>query len=371
VRILQLVSCRGWSSDAYLAARLSSELARRGHEVWLGFRRGTETRVMARARAEGVDRVEAFAFSGGLAPGGDVADVRRLVRWLPRVDVVHAHRGKEHWLAAVANRLSGTPRPVVRTRHIVQAVRPHAANRWLYGRATALVHTVSEAIRRQYIAAGLVPAHRVVALPGGVDAGRYPRAGSERAVRLRLGADDGEILVGLVAGLRVMKGHDVAIEAAARLGASGRHLRFAFVGTGSQEARIRAMLGERALGGRVAVAGFAADLPAVLAALDVALYVPVESEGMSRVVFEYLAAARPLIAARVGVVPEILCHREHALLVPGGDAVALAEALAELGDAEPLRRRLGAAGRALVVERYSGARLAAALEQHYACPGGP
>src|SRR2546428_2503551 len=52
------------------------------------------------------------------------------------------------------------------------------------------------------------------------------------------------------------------------------------------------------LGDRVTIAGFVDDLPAVMAALDVALYVPLESDGMSRVVFEYLAAARPLVATR-------------------------------------------------------------------------
>src|SRR5262245_57282969 len=224
VRILQLVSCRGWSSDAYLAARVSAELPRRGHEVWLGCRRDARTRVVDRARAEGVEHIEAFEFRGGAAPGADAADVRRLLEWLPRVDIVHAHRGKEHWLAAVANRLSRSPRPLVRTRHIVQAVRPHAANRWLYRRATALVHTVSEVIRRQYIAAGLMPGDGVVALPGGVDTRRAP-AVPEPALRARLGATGRTLLVGLVAGLRVMKGHDLVIESVAGLDARGGDVR--------------------------------------------------------------------------------------------------------------------------------------------------
>ncbi len=365
MRILQLVSCRGWSSDAYLAARLSAELSRRGHEVWLGCRRGTEARVVDRARAEGARLFEAFEFRGG-AGRGDAVDVRRLLAWLPRVDIIHAHRGKEHWLGAVANRLSPTPRPLVRTRHIVQAVRPHAANRWLYGRATALVHTVTHTIRRQYIEGGLLAPDRVVALPGGVDVARYRPAPPDVRLRSRLGADSRALLVGLVAGLRVMKGHDVAIEAVARLGADADRIRFVFVGTGSQEASIRAAVERAGLSERIAFAGFTPELPPVLAALDVALYVPVESEGMSRVVFEYLAAGRPLIAARVGVVPEILRHGEHAFLVPGGDAAELGEALVELLDDAALRARLGAAGRALVSERYSGERLAEALEQRYA-----
>src|SRR5207237_210602 len=76
-------------------------------------------------------------------------------------------------LAAVANRLCRTPRPIIRTRHIVQAVRPHAGNRWLYRQATALVVTVTNAIREQYLASGLLPANRVVALPGGADIEAY------------------------------------------------------------------------------------------------------------------------------------------------------------------------------------------------------
>src|SRR5204862_100275 len=85
----------------------------------------------------------------------------------------------------------------------------------------------------------------------------------------------------------------------------------------------------------------APDLPAVMAALDIGLYVPLESDGMSRVLFEYLAAGRPLIASRTGVVPEVLPDGEHAVLVPAGDAGALAEAIARLvGDGSRRRRPL-------------------------------
>src|SRR5687768_5356604 len=207
VKILHLVSCRGWSSDAYWAARATHELVRRGHEVTLGCRAGTEQRVVDRAREEGVTRTEMFGFVGGLKPRSDIDDVRQIAGALATTDVVHVHRGKEHWLAAVANRLSSTPRPLVRTRHIVQAVRSHAANRWLYRSATALVITVSDAIRRQYLAAGLIAPERIVTLAGGADAERYRPGLADEAVRKQLGGRPGVALVGLVSGFRVMKGH--------------------------------------------------------------------------------------------------------------------------------------------------------------------
>ena len=366
MRILQLLSCRGWSSDAYWAARVSRELARRGHTVTLGCRAGTERQVIERARALGVDRIETYRFSSGVHPLGDAGDVRRLAARLADTDVVHVHRGKEHWLAAAANALAGRPCPLVRTRHIAQAVRPHAGNRWLYRHATALTVAVTDAIRRQYLAAGLVDAGRVITLPGGADADAYRPEVADPDARARLGAADGAPLVGMVSGLRVMKGHRLVVDAVARLAARGLAFHVAFVGKGSQEAAVRAAITRHGLGPRVTLTGFVEDPAAVMPALDVALYVPVESEGMSRVIFEYLAAGRPLVASRVGVVPEILVDGEHALLVPAGDADALAAALERLlGDA-PLRRRLGEAGRRLVLERYSGARLAEALEARYA-----
>src|SRR4029453_12791739 len=206
MRVLQIVSCRGWSSDAYWAARISVELERAGHQVVFACRRGTESRVIDRARAAGVRRIEMLELPGGVRPAADAADVRRLRRWLADVDVVHTHRGKEHWLAALANRLSLAPRPLVRTRHIVQPVRPHPLNRQLYRKATALVVTVTEAIRRQYLAAGLVEADRVVALPGGVDAEAWQPGRSPRPLRAALGVADGVPVVGLLGGFRVVKG---------------------------------------------------------------------------------------------------------------------------------------------------------------------
>jgi glycosyltransferase involved in cell wall biosynthesis len=92
---------------------------------------------------------------------------------------------------------------------------------------------------------------------------------------------------------------------------------------------------------------------------------------MSRVLLEYLAAGRAVIASRVGVVPEVLTDGEHALHVPAGEPRPLAEAIGRLLDDAALRARLGAAARALVEGRLSGARVAEALAARYATLGPP
>ncbi len=366
MNILHLMSCRGWSSDAYWAARISTELERAGHRATLVCKRDAEARVIRRARDIGASRVETLAFKGAMHTRAYLADLRRLLAWLGRVDVVHVHRGKEHWLAAVANRLARTPRPVVRTRHIVQPIRAHALNRWLYRSATDLVVTVSDAIRRQYLAAELVRPEQIVSLPGGVDAECFHPGVDGEPVRRRLGVPAGTLLIGLVAGLRAMKGHRVVLDAAGRLTALGRRFHLVLAGQGSMEPAVRGWIADARLADRVSVTGFVADLPASMTALDIALYTPIDSEGMSRVLFEYLAAGRPVVASRVGVVPEVLADGESALLVPAGEAAPLAEALERLLADPQLRNRLGAAGAKLVRARLSGASVAARLVELYA-----
>jgi glycosyltransferase involved in cell wall biosynthesis len=265
----------------------------------------------------------------------------------------------------MANRLIATPRPIVRTRHIAQSVRPHAANRWLYARGTAFVVTVTDAIRRQYLAAGLIDPARIAALPGGADTERYRPVPRDPAMHAELGGRPDRPLIGMIAGLRVMKGHQIVVEAAARLAARGMRPHVAFIGRGPMEGAVRAAIARAGLEAQFTFAGFVDDLPAALAALDVVLYTPLDSDGMSRVIFEYLAAGRPLIASRVGVVPEVLIDGEHAALVPGGDAPALAAALEQLMGDPALAARLAAGGRRLVEARYSGACVAAALEARY------
>lgn len=366
--IRHIVSCRGWSSDAYWAARAVVELDRAGQDVTLVCKRSSQARVVRRAKEAGIEHLETLHLSSGVSPIMDVLDLRQLVAWLPETHVLHVHRGKEHWLAAVANRMSNPRKALVRTRHIVQPIRPHALNRWLYGSATDLVVTVTDAIRRQLLASGLSADDRVVALRGGVDAKLYrPDAPSAHGLDPRgvLKVPPDVPLIGLVGGFRVMKGHETVVAAAARLAAAGLPFHLVFIGQGPFADRVRDLVQAAGLADRVSLVGFVDDLPVTMAALDVALYAPLESDGMSRVLWEYLASAVPVVATRVGVVPEVLEDGATALLVPAGEPVPLAAAIERLLRDAPLRQRLGAAGADLVRERFSGARLAERLTALY------
>jgi len=215
------------------------------------------------------------------------------------------------------------------------------------------------------LAAGLAPSNRVVALPGGADGERFRPDGDGPTVRRELGLPAGLPIVGLLSGFRVMKGHAVVVEAAQWLAGAGRDFHLVFVGQGPCEAAIRESVARAGLGDRASFLGFIEDPARVVGALDIALYPPLESDGMSRALFEYLAAGRAVIASRVGVAAEVLTDGDSALLVPGGDAPELARALDRLLEDGALRRRLGDRAAALAHERLTGARVTARLIDHY------
>ncbi len=109
LRVLQLMSCRGWSSDAWAAVSLTLGLQDRGHDVILVCREIEGVGVAERAAEAGVRRIEFLSFRTGFRPGiwrKDLRGLRRLQRTAD-IQVFHTHRGQDHWLAAATLRLNG------------------------------------------------------------------------------------------------------------------------------------------------------------------------------------------------------------------------------------------------------------------------
>jgi glycosyltransferase involved in cell wall biosynthesis len=117
------------------------------------------------------------------------------------------------------------------------------------------------------------------------------------------------------------------------------------VGDGPDRATVEAEIHSLGLDGRVRLAGERDDVPALLAASDV-FVLSSRSEGLPLSVLEAMAAELPVVASDVGGLRELVVDGETGILVPPGDAEALAAALGRLVEDRDLRRRLGAAGRA-------------------------
>jgi len=192
----------------------------------------------------------------------------------------------------------------------------------------------------------------IAVIPNGLDAAAYTPQEQRRRVRTVI----------TVANLRVEKGHETLIAAAAAVARSNPDVRFQVVGGGPRRSELDALAHAKGVADRMEFLGHRDDVPALLQAAD--LYVlPSRSEAFPNGAIEAMAAGLPVIASGVGGLRQLIDHGRTGLLVPPGDPDALAAAIDSLV-ADPMRAHgLGAAARADVVARYSFDRMVQAFEQ--------
>lgn len=360
LRILHVVANRWWTGSADPALDVARALKERGHTVWFACVRGDV--LEAYVRASGVNLVEELSLERTARPAwlaSQIGTLRRVIQERD-IDLVHAHQTHDHWLAALGRR--GTTARLVRTVHHRRAAHAGPAARWLLKRTDALI-AVSAGIAARLRATG-APAAQLTVIPGAVDAERFTPAVDGTPVRLELGLG-GAPTVGCVARMVPKRGHDVLLRAVARLRERMPELRLVLVGRGEGKPELESLVRQLELEKTVVFAGYRGpDLPAVLAALDCFVLLGVGSEETCRAVLEAMAVGRPVVAAPVGAVPEIVVDGETGWLVaPAPDAVA-AGLEAILRDPEHARR-LGAAGRRRVEALYTPGRRAALVEGVY------
>jgi glycosyltransferase involved in cell wall biosynthesis len=202
---------------------------------------------------------------------------------------------------------------------------------------------VSDATRADLVRQGY-PARRMVTVHNGIEP-----PPDVAPVRLA----DGPTVVE-VARLAAVKGQRTLLEALTHVHATaalvGRDLEHG----GAYENELRSEAERLGVSDRVVFAGYRDDVPALLAGCDV-FCLPSFAEGLPLVVLEAMAQGKPVVATPVGGTAELVVHGETGLLVPPGDADALAAALAELLDDPSAAARMGAAGRARVLAEFSAA----------------
>ena len=178
----------------------------------------------------------------------------------------------------------------------------------------------------------------------------------------RIGADP---LVSCIGRLSSEKGQDLLLAAAARLRAQGYRFQIVLVGDGPDRLQLTQQCKRLGLDGRAVFIGHQPEVDVVYAASDI-VALPSRKEGMPNVVLEAMQHGLPLVAMRVGAVPDMLTDKEHALLVSPGDVDAFARALVRLIDDREYARRLGRAAKAALYPRFSVANRTETMERIYA-----
>jgi glycosyltransferase involved in cell wall biosynthesis len=272
----------------------------------------------------------------------DVAAWRRLWPALRRAHVIHAHMmGSNAW-AVILGRLARVPVVVAHEHTWSFDGRPFRKliDRELIARGSdAFVAVSREDQRRMAEVEGIAP-ERTRFVPLGIPT---PREGDPGKVRDELGIGPGVPVVGFVGRLHPQKALGVLLEAGARLAPRVPGLKVLIAG-GGDSAGMSAQVERLGIGDTVVLLGHRADVPDVLAALDVAVSSS-DYEGSPLAVMEYMEAEKPVVATAVGGVPDIIEHGVEGLLVPRRDPAALADALAELLSDPERAKEMGRRGR--------------------------
>ena len=296
---------------------------------------------------------------GALARGAaDVMAVAwQLSREAKHFDVICANSQKALFVCALAAKLSR--RPLVWILHdIVTDTAFSATNRrasLAFARIFArLVAVNSEETGRAFIEAG-GEADKVRIVYNGFDPAKAKLHDAGMAARLRAELGLGpQPLVGLFGRLSEWKGQHVFLDALAAMeGVQAVIVGGALFGQEAYEARIREQASRLGLDGRVRFLGFRSDVPELMASMDVVAHTSIVAEPFGRVVVEAMMCGRPVVATRGGGVTEIIRDGETGLLVPPGDASALAAALGTILSDPALAQRLGQSGREDVSDRFS------------------
>jgi glycosyltransferase involved in cell wall biosynthesis len=209
----------------------------------------------------------------------------------------------------------------------------------------------------------------IVVIRNGVDMTRFAGAPAGARIRHELGIPADARLVAVVSRLTRLKGIEHFLRAAAALKPRHPDVRFLIVGETSppDPAYLQELQGlAEALGiaSQVTFTGRRSDVPDILGAADVAV-MPSLNEALSNALLESMAAGAPVVATRVGGTPEALTDGETGLLVPPGDAAAIAAAVSRLLDDRELACRLGRAARARIDDQFSVGRMVSATENLY------
>ncbi len=284
-----------------------------------------------------------------------------------RPDVVHTHLKHADLVGAAAARRLGIP--MVSTLHVIEDAPTLLGRAKRRLAATARTSTaartiaVSEAQRRWYLQTFPVPPATVVTVPNGVLAPRPLRRGERAALRARLGVDGCTALAVHVGIMRPGKGHAELLDALGRVPASVA-LRVVLAGDGELAPELQAQADRLGLRPeRVSFLGFRDDVPDLLDAADLVVSSS-RFDALPTVLLQALAAGRPSVATEVGGVPEVVTPAET-LLVPAGDAEALATAIARLATDDALRARLATAARARFLARFEASAWARRLRGLY------
>jgi glycosyltransferase involved in cell wall biosynthesis len=337
---------------------------------------GPEGSLLERARAHRVPLVVIPELRRGIHPWRDWKSylaIRRALRTF-QPDVVHTHSGKAGFLGRVAAHRLAVPAIV----HTVHGAPFHpyqgrgarqfflACERHAAGHCDLLV-SVADAMTDQLVEANVAPREKFVTVRSGMEVEPLLESHLHRdTMRARLGFGPRDVVIGKIARLFHLKGHEYILQAAEQLVLRHPNACFLFVGDGILDERLREEVHRRHLDRSVKFAGLVPpqQIPAMLAAMDIVVHASLR-EGLARVLPQALIAGKPVVSYDIDGAREVVIPGVTGYLLPAKSIEPMVSALDELIRLPELRDQLGEEGRKRFTEVFRHERMTTRLRELY------
>lgn len=358
LQILHTNFLKGWGGQSNRILEESYGVAQAGHRVVLSA--PPESQLLQRAESLGLEVLRTVQYQGGLRPSllMDVLALRRILSRNPW-DILHLHGGRDSLIAALAlQTLPPRARPqVIRTKHNVFPIHHHFGNRWLYGSVFQHHVALSGAIVQQLLETTWIAEDRITKIPSAIDPQRFvPKPEIRDRLRAEFGFTPDHKVLAMVGRFRSEKGHDILLQAAPAVISAHPTVRFLLLGAGSDQQQAQKLVAKFGLENHVLLPGFRKDIPDCLQAAD--YYVqPSRSEGLGTGVLEAGASGLPIVASRVGGIPDIICTRDHGTLVEPENPDAFAEGILSMLSQPDRARSQGETVKTHILKEFSLIRL--------------
>jgi len=337
---------------------------------------GPEGSLMERARAGGVPMEVVPPLRRPIHPGRDLASYLRIKRILRdfQPDIVHTHSAKAGVLGRAAASRLGVPAIV----HGVHGAPFHpyqgrgaravfrACERWAAPKCHAFI-SVADAMTDLMVEAGVAPREKFTTIYSGMEVEPFLNSGEHRdRVRRQLGYKPEHVVVGKVARLFHLKGHEYVIRAARQVVDAQPNARFLLVGDGLLAPRLRRQIAAAGLGDHFQFTGLVPpeQIPGLIAAMDVVVHASLR-EGLARVLPQALIAGKPVVSYDVDGAREVVLPDQTGYLLPPKRVAEMADALIRLAADPALRDRLGSEGRRRFTDTFRHERMTEQIRALY------
>jgi glycosyltransferase involved in cell wall biosynthesis len=365
--ILELINVRWYNACAYYAITLSLALQRRGHRVIVGA--DPESPPILMAQKFGLETYSEL-FLSKTNPFTIIYNIKKLSEFIDkeRVEIINAHRGESHLVAALAIRWNKNNIPLIRTRGDVRSPKNSIFNKYLNNSLTDKIVTTAEVLKNDYIQKLGIDENKVIKINSGIDENHFHPQLPDMDWRRKLGIEDNTLVVGIVGRLSPVKGHKYLIQAAGYvLENCSKKVTFIIAGQDAQikSSQLEEMTKHLGIEKHFCLIGKVDNVKKLISLLDIGVVSSIGSETICRSALEYMAMGKPVVGTTINAIPEIVSDGSNGILVPPKDGASMGKVLLELLENDQKRIEFGRKSRELIEERFTLDEFASQTEEVY------